>query len=114
MLAFWFLCLRALPWLGAFSGNRTACICVCVQARTTKATHLKSRAGRSLSTQHAFILGYEIRQFLRKLRVVLGGLDEVPQFLGHQIFQRVAKSKMLLYALRGFALFNPSAMKFHS
>jgi hypothetical protein len=46
--------------------------------------------------------------------VVLGGLDEVPQFLTHQIFQRIAKSKPLLYTLRSFALFNPSPMKFHS
>jgi hypothetical protein len=46
--------------------------------------------------------------------MVLGGLDEVQQFLAHQIFQRVVKSKMLLYALRGFALFNPSPMKFYS
>jgi hypothetical protein len=29
---------------------------------------------------------------LRKLTVVLGGLDEVQQLFAHQIFQRVAKS----------------------
>jgi hypothetical protein len=45
--------------------------------------------------------------------VALSGLDEVQQFLAHQIFQRVAKSKALLYAQRSFALFNSSVMKFY-
>jgi hypothetical protein len=58
--------------------------------------------------EQAFNFGDKIRQFLCKLRVVHGGLDEVQQFLAHQIFQRVAKSKLLLYAQRGFASFNPS------
>jgi len=40
--------------------------------------------------------------------VVLGGLDEVQQLPIHQIFQRVAKSRPLLYAQRGFALLIPS------
>jgi hypothetical protein len=51
---------------------------------------------------------------LRKLTVVLGGLDEVQQLFAHQIFQRVAKSKPLLYKLRCFALFNQSPIKFYS
>jgi hypothetical protein len=55
-----------------------------------------------------------MRQFLRKLRMALGGLDEVQQFLAHQIFQRIAKSKPLLYTLRCFALFNPTPVKFYS
>jgi hypothetical protein len=38
---------------------------------------------------------------------VLGGLNEAQQFLPHEIFQRIAKSKTLLYALCGCALFNP-------
>jgi hypothetical protein len=49
----------------------------------------------------------------RKIGVVLGGLGEVQQLFAQQIFQRVAKSKPLLYALRGFALFNPSPMTFY-
>jgi hypothetical protein len=64
--------------------------------------------------EHAFNFGYETGQLLRKLRMVLGDLDEVQQLLAHQIFQRVAKSKLLLYAQRSFALFNPSLMKFYS
>ena len=47
-----------------------------------------------------------IRQYLCKLRVVPGGFDEVQQLLVHQIFLRVAKSRLLLYVQRGFALFN--------
>jgi hypothetical protein len=46
--------------------------------------------------------------------MVLGSLDEVQQLFAHQIFQRIAKPKLLLYAQRGFALFNPSTMKFYS
>jgi hypothetical protein len=37
---------------------------------------------------------------------VPGGFDEVQQLLVHQIFLRVAKSRLLLYVQRGFALFN--------
>jgi len=65
-------------------------------------------------TEHAFNSGDETWQFLRKLRMVPGGLHEVQQLFAHQIFQRIAKSKLLLYAQRGFTLFNPSAMKFYS
>jgi hypothetical protein len=56
--------------------------------------------------EQAFNLGDKIRQFLCKLRVVPGGFDEVQQLLVHQIFLRVAKSRLLLYVQRGFALFN--------
>jgi hypothetical protein len=52
-------------------------------------------------------LGNKRRELLRKQRIVLGGLDEVQQLLPDEIFQRIAKSKTLLYALGGCALFNP-------
>ena len=48
--------------------------------------------------EYAFNSGDEPWQFLRKLRMVLSSLDEVQQLFAHQIFQRVAKSKLLLYA----------------
>jgi hypothetical protein len=57
--------------------------------------------------EHAFNLGHEIWQFLRKLRVVRGGLDEVQRLSPTRYFN-VAKSKPLHYTLlHGFPLFNP-------
>ena len=63
--------------------------------------------------EHAVNFGNGIGHFLRKLRMTLSGFDEVQQLLAHQIFQRIAKSKLLLDAQRGFALFNPWLMKFY-
>jgi hypothetical protein len=49
----------------------------------------------------------EGREFLRKKRIVLGGVDEAQQFLPYEIFQRIAETKTGPYALCGCTLFNP-------
>jgi hypothetical protein len=64
--------------------------------------------------EHAFNLGPRNMAVPPQIRVVPGGVNEVQKLFAHQIFQRVAKSEALLYALRGFALCNPSPMKFYS
>jgi hypothetical protein len=64
--------------------------------------------------EDAFNLDDESRQFLGKLGVVCGSVNTVQQLFAHQLFQRVAKSETLLYALCGFALGDPSPMKFYS
>jgi len=46
--------------------------------------------------------------------LVLCGLIKVQQLFVYQIFQRVAKSEALLYALCSFALGDPSPMKLYS
>jgi len=43
--------------------------------------------------EHAFNLGHERWQFLLKLRMVLGGLDEVQQLFAHQISSALLSPK---------------------
>jgi hypothetical protein len=98
------------------SGYRRECSNDSSLARAKRLSKLEMHrvVGELAEAEQTFDLGNEVRQFLRKFRIQRGSLDKAQQFFTHQISQRVANSKMLLYALRGLALFNPSPMKFYS